>query len=129
MAKKNLNGQMSMFDYFRSLEKEVPANGDVEMVSLIPEEVSEFVEKENDCDEIYTEKKEVLEKDLVLDDVVMQKEIIDKNGVVDYIISYANYNKVIIKNKENIVNIHEFDSSKDAVDFYIEQISLLKKSE
>ena len=99
------------------------------MVSLIPEEVSEFVEKENDCDEIYTEKKEVLEKDLVLDDVVMQKEIIDKNGVVDYIISYANYNKVIIKNKENIVNIHEFDSSKDAVDFYIEQISLLKKSE
>lgn len=129
MAKKNLNGQMSMFDYFRSLEKEVPANGEVEMVSLIPEEVSEFVEKENDCDEIYTEKKEVLEKDLVLDDVVMQKEIIDKNGVVDYIISYANYNKVIIKNKENIVNIHEFDSSKDAVDFYIEQISLLKKSE
>ena len=129
MAKKNLNGQMSMFDYFRSLEKEVPANGEVEMVSLIPEEVSEFVEKENDCDEIYTEKKEVLEKDLVLDDVVMQKEIIDKNGVVDYIISYANYNKVIIKNKENIVNIHEFDSSKEAVDFYIEQISLLKKSE
>ena len=48
MAKKNLNGQMSMFDYFRNLEKEVPANGEVEMVSFIPEDFHEATKVKDD---------------------------------------------------------------------------------
>ena len=37
MAKKNLAGQINMFDVFRDLEKNAETSGKVEMVSLVPE--------------------------------------------------------------------------------------------
>lgn len=37
MAKKDLAGQINMFDVFRELEKSAEAAGEVEMVSLMPE--------------------------------------------------------------------------------------------
>ena len=40
MAKKNLNGQLSMFDFFRNLENDVPLDGEVEMVSLMPDDIA-----------------------------------------------------------------------------------------
>ena len=37
MAKKNLAGQLNMFDVFRELENNMETAGEVEMVSLMPE--------------------------------------------------------------------------------------------
>ena len=45
MAKKNLNGQLSMFDFFRNLENDIPLDGEVEMVSLMPDDIAVDEEK------------------------------------------------------------------------------------
>ena len=142
MAKKNLNGQMSMFDYFRNLEKEVPANGEVEMVSFIPEDFHEATKvketcnnsecnMEIECQNDIEDKNDIENKNDIddIEDAVMQKEIINKNSGAKFVVSYINYNTVIVKNETGLVNVYKFDTTKEAVDCYIEQISILRKSE
>ncbi len=61
MAKKDLAGQINMFDVFRELEKSAEAAGEVEMVSLMPERVPvgetdvEIADKKAEHGEIKTE--------------------------------------------------------------------------
>ena len=60
MAKKNLAGQINMFDVFRDLEKNAETSGKVEMVSLMPEsELAAEGETENEDEETPHEKHEV----------------------------------------------------------------------
>lgn len=147
MAKKNLNGQMSMFDYFRNLEKEVPANGEVEMVSFMPEDFHEDTEEKETYNNLEDnmeiegrndiKAKNVIEakndvEDKNIDDIenaVMQKEIINKNSGEKFVISYINYNTVVVKNEMSLVKVYKFETTKEAVDCYVEQISILRKSE
>lgn len=57
---------------------------------------------------------------------VMHKEAKDKEGRVLAEISYLNYNKVYIKNKEyRQGKLFEFENSKEAVDFYISEMMKL----
>lgn len=135
MAKKNLNGQMSMFDYFRNLEKEVPANGEVEMVSFIPEDFHETTEVKETCNNLECNMEIENQNDIEFGndigdivDVVMQKEIINKNGGAKFVVSYINYSTVVVKNEKGLENIYKFNTTKEAVDCYIEQIMDLKKS-
>lgn len=135
MAKKNLNGQMSMFDYFRNLEKEVPANGEVEMVSFIPEDFHETTEVKETCNNLECNMEIENQNDIEFGndigdivDVVMQKEIINKNDGAKFVVSYINYSTVVVKNEKGLENIYKFNTTKEAVDCYIEQIMNLKKS-
>lgn len=135
MAKKNLNGQMSMFDYFRNLEKEVPANGEVEMVSFIPEDFHETTEVKETCNNLECNMEIENQNDIEFGndigdivDVVMQKEIINKNDGAKFVVSYINYSTVVVKNEKGLENIYKFNTTKEAVDCYIEQIMDLKKS-
>ena len=116
MAKKNLSGQMSVFDFFRDLENEIPNNGQVEMNSFVPceEDVSSIENKVSKVDD---------------KDIVMRKVILSDNDGDNIIISYANYNKVIVEKSNEAARIYQFDTSKEAVDYYIEQINQLKEPE
>lgn len=46
MARRGLNGQLNMFDFFRELEAAGPPDGEVEMVSLMPDFEEEEIEIE-----------------------------------------------------------------------------------
>lgn len=149
MAKKNLAGQINMFDVFRDLEKNAEASGKVEMVSLMPE--SELVaegETESEDEETTHEKHEVgLEiadkkaqhgkngKELKseklnssetknVSNVAMHREKRDADGNIVAEISYINYNKVLIRRKGHEDIIKLFDNSYDAVDYYVSNMRL-----
>lgn len=136
-----------MFDFFSSLETEAP--GEVEMVSLVPdfeeepevEEVPEVVEDEPEIEEI-PPVEEVVE-------VVKEPEA-EKTPAVEHTqnprenvamsrnyeingekieIAYINYNKVRITRGEGAPEIKEFASTKEAVDYYVEQMQELEADE
>lgn len=125
MAKKNLAGQINMFDVFRDLEKNAEASGKVEMVSLVPER-----EPVSDTDvEIAPEKNETfgnvdgcgIKKN---SDIAMYREKRDADGDIVAEISYINYNKVLIRRKGHEDILKSFDNSYDAVDYYVSNMRL-----
>ena len=91
--------------------------GDVEMVSLMPSiEEPETVEE--------PEKRSVLGDDAA---VVMSRSYEKAGEKIE--IAYMNYNKVrIIKGNES-PEIKEFSSSKEAVDFYVQEMQALEEDE
>lgn len=125
MAKKNLAGQINMFDVFRELEKNTEASGNVEMVSLVPER-----EPVSETDvEIAPEKNETFG---IVDgcgikknsDIAMHREKRDADGDIVAEISYINYNKVLIRRKGHEDILKSFDNSYDAVDYYVANMRL-----
>ena len=110
MARKGLTGQLNMFDLFKSME-DIPM-GEVQMVSLMPEDEQEEMPRPV---------------------VKMQEEIVSENDkpamcrqyVIDgkqLEIAYINYNKVRITKEGQKPEIHEFETSKDAVDYYVQKM-------
>lgn len=137
MSKKSLNGQMNMFDYFRGLEN-MEANGDTEMVSLIPNvEFETQVEPEPTSKPNLVRVEEEKEEKLIEPiqepqpeptvatksdyDAVMHKHKTDARGNIISEISYVDYNKVILT-KDGATKEYQFDNSKDAVDFYVDEM-------
>lgn len=125
MAKKNLAGQINMFDVFRDLEKNAETSGKVEMVSLVPER-----EPVSETDvEIAPEKNETfgnvdgcgIKKN---SDIAMHREKRDAYGDIVAEISYINYNKVLIRRKGHEDILKSFDNSYDAVDYYVSNMRL-----
>lgn len=125
MAKKNLAGQINMFDVFRDLEKNAETSGKVEMVSLVPER-----EPVSETDvEIAPEKNETfgnvdccgIKKN---SDIAMHREKRDADGDIVAEISYINYNKVLIRRKGHEDILKSFDNSYDAVDYYVSNMRL-----
>lgn len=120
MPKKGLPGQLSMFDFWN----EQPADGEVEMVSLMPDEVEvpkiavepQKITKLEDI-ELPVETKETEGSG----EVVMHAEKRDASGQILAEISYRNYNKVFLRREGEEEEIHAFDNSKEAVDFYIDE--------
>ena len=150
MARKGLTGQLNMFDLFKSME-DIPM-GEVQMVSLMPEDEPEVMAEPEEVaePEVVTEPEEVAEP-LVMEEpalveetprtVVMEKTVVstgnDKPAMCrQYVIdgqqleiAYINYNKVRITREGQEPEIHIFESSKEAVDYYVQKMQELEPEE
>ena len=128
-----------MFDLFQSLE----APGEVEMVSLVPDfdeelEVEEAPQVEveepavEEVPQVKVEEPEVEKTPAVEEIIQIQVEKPDSEKVAmsrTYVvnqekieIAYINYNKVRITRGNQTPILKEFASSKEAVDYYVEQM-------
>lgn len=191
MARRGLTGQLNMFDFFRELETNIPQDGELEMVSLMPsfeeDEISvssvehesveesmveveekirtevmpsivmehktenKWIENENENKKVNkkSSKTEIGKKSVShiqeienskepeenplpsvgLDNPherpVMQRTYTTKQGIVE--IAYMNYSKVRVCEPGKEAQIKEFASSKEAVDYYVEQMQKLEE--
>lgn len=131
MARRGMTGQLNMFDLFQSLE----SPGEVEMVSLVPDfdeepEVETTPEAETISEveatleiEITPEVEEVASMHVETsgsEKVAMSRCYVIDNENIE--IAYINYNKVRITRGNHAPIVKEFASSKEAVDYYVEQM-------
>lgn len=132
MARRGMSGQLNMFDFFNSLDAGAP--GEVEMVSLVPSFEEPEVEENLEQDEVL----EVEEIQLVIEEesapvlqedvtVAMSRSYEQDGKRIE--IAYINYNKVRIRKGDEIPIIKEFASTKEAVDYYVEQMQELETDE
>ena len=160
MARRGMTGQLNMFDFFRELETNIPQDGELEMVSLMPSfeedeipvssvksepmsEVSKILKTiENNKINESEKELEILDEETVRepeskyvssvytdnsnDSPVMQRTYATKKGTVE--IAYMNYSKVRVTKPGQEVQIREFASSKEAVDYYVEQMQKLEET-
>lgn len=141
MARRSMAGQLNMFDFWDNLVQ--PENGaQVQMVSLIPEEEpkqeraenvdeAEVVEADFKQEEAVPEKKvqeEPVAQKATLPEAapVMQKQVLNPDGSIKAEVAYYNYNKVCIKRENEPAEWHAFDNSKEAVDYYIDEMLKLQ---
>ena len=136
MARRTLTGQLNMFDFFSATD-----GGEVEMVSLMPsfeeEPETEVVPEPEAILEPETipepeiipepepepEQEEISEPEVILEPVKMSQDVvmsriyeIDGERIE---VAYINYNKVRVTKGNKTPMIHEFNSSKEAVDYYV----------
>lgn len=141
MARRSMAGQLNMFDFWDNLVQ--PEDGaEVQMVSLIPEEEpktddtgktseTEVVEADFKQEATLPEKKvqeELMAQKAVLPEAapVMQKQVLNPDGSIKAEVAYYNYNKVCVKRENEPAEWREFDNSKEAVDYYIEEMLKLQ---
>lgn len=121
-----MTGQLNMFEILNGLDEYMP--GEVEMVSLVPDfkDETEIVQEPETIEEpVSEEKTEVVdeledEKSPKCINVAMSRVFVMKGKKVE--IAYINYNKVRITTEGEETIIKEFDSTKEAVDYYVEKI-------
>ncbi len=121
MARRSMAGQLNMFDFWDNLVQ--PEDGtEVQMVSLIPEEEP----KQESGEE--TEQEAVVAQKATLSEAapVMQKQVLNPDGSIKAEVAYYNYNKVCVKSENEPTEWREFDNSKEAVDYYIEEMLKLQ---
>ncbi|MDD6157615.1 MAG: hypothetical protein PUB52_11425 [Lachnospiraceae bacterium] len=128
MSRKGLSGQLSMFDFWGAQA----GDGEVEMVSLMPEPEEQVKESPKTTKEVPVEVEAEVETDDIPvmpvekmpegDSPVMHSEKRDSRGKVLAEISYLNYNKVFLRREGEEGEIFQFDNSKEAVDFYIAEM-------
>ena len=148
MARRGMTGQLNMFDLIHSLEGE--AQGEVEMVSLVPEfeEELEVVEEPE-----VAESPEIVEEPVVVEspEIVEEPEVEEAPEVIEEVpelphvvadakvamsrryeiagesveIAYINYNKVRISKGNRTPETIEFATTKEAVDYYVEKMQEL----
>lgn len=147
MARRGMAGQLNMFDFFSA---EGNSLGEVEMVSLMPsmEEAPVVAEAPVVVEEpVEVEEPVVVEAPAVVEEKPIKKKtrtkVVQKrkdDGKVamsrDYVvngekieIAYLNYNKVRICKGNNEPEIHTFECSKDAVDYYVTKMQELEKDD
>jgi len=135
MARRTMTGQLNMFDFFSSLdESEV---GEVEMISFGPnfdEEPETEVVEEREVEESQPEVMEESQLEAVEEPEVEEPQIIKSSDeqvamsrtyIIDGTtleIAYINYNKVRITRGNEMPEIKVFESSKEAVDYYVEKM-------
>lgn len=161
MARKGLAGQLNMFDLFKAME-DIPM-GEVQMVSLMPEDEDEPQVEEIEKTAVKKAKKTVEQPVEMIPEKVEpiavpepEKEESDEESfrptvkvqritssgndkpamcrqyVIDgkqLEIAYINYNKVRITREGQEPELYEFDSSKDAVDYYVQKMQELEPDE
>ena len=103
-----MTGQLNMFDLLYAPEEETL--GEVEMVSLVPEYEEEPV----------PEVEELSINEQSSEKVAMSRSYVISGERIE--IAYINYNKVRITKGADAPIIKEFASSKEAVDYYVEQM-------
>lgn len=132
MARRSVVGQLNMFDFWDNLTPPEDG-GQVQMVSLIPEDAdiheetatpnaSEEAEVSEETEE--PEESETLEEshEMERNQSVMHKEVLNEDGTIKAEVSYYNYNKVMVRRPNEEPEWRLFDNSKDAVDFYIDEM-------
>lgn len=135
MVRKGMTGQLNMFDFFSSIDE--GANGEVEMVSLMPgfEEKPESVVEEpveGTPEPIVKEEPELVVEEPVEGipdpivkeepEPVVEKPVMSRTYEIDgenIEIAYLNYNKVRMIKGKHAPEIQSFESSKEAVDYYV----------
>lgn len=139
MAKKSVEGQLDLFELFSSVEeleesvKGVPELETEPEADAKAEKDAESEAKEAPKQPVESEAKEA-PRNIVLSDKQMQQaegapvmQRSFRNAETDAVaaIAYLNYNKVYLKDWQREPIIYTFDSSKDAVDFYVAQMERL----
>ena len=136
MEKKQVGGQLSLFDYINSIQN-TEDYGNVEMVSLMPEpkfdpslEIIDLNDEPEvtEPDEKHSKKatgKEITAKEITAkagnadSTPVMSKYFVDRQGNVGFV-EYWNYNNIRVQYPGDECIAKQFDNSKEAVDYYIE---------
>lgn len=104
----------------------VAASSIVEEEIVQKEEIQPVHNVKDELQEISQEKLvRKQEKKLKKDRPVMQRAYNTKQGIVE--IAYMNYSKVRVSKPGQEVEIKDFDSSKEAVDYYVEQMQKLEE--
>lgn len=161
MARRSMAGQLNMFDFWDNLVQPEDG-GQVQMVSLIPEEEpkqerAEEVDEETVQEEPVAqkavlpeaetfetvdagsaeavsagaerprEKEPVAQKALSPESApVMQKQVLNPDGSIKAEVAFYNYNKVCVKRENEPEEWREFDNSKEAVEYYMEEMLKLQ---
>ncbi len=131
MARKGLSGQLNMFDFFRELEASSPQAGELEMVSLMPVEEPEIEEVKIEKASLKTKKNSIRTRTTSVENdenelrPTMQRTYQTAEGVIE--IAYINYNKVRITELGKEPQLRSFESSKDAVNFYVDEMQRLEE--
>ena len=127
MEKKQVGGQLSLFDYINSIQN-TEDYGNVEMVSLMPEpkfdpslEIIDLNDEPEvtEPDEVKTEAEKPQESTTKESAPVMSKYFVDRQGNVGFV-EYWNYNNIRVQYPGDECIAKQFDNSKEAVDYYIE---------
>jgi hypothetical protein len=152
MARRSLDGQLNMFDFWNHLPPSgdgeevqmVSLMPDAEAEPEEPEEsadepktdeeeaadVAKSEETEETVDvpeeEAIENSRDLQEADdtekIAADNPVMHKEIRNADGSIRSEISFYNYNRICLKRQNEQPVWKFFDNSKEAVDFYIEEM-------
>lgn len=112
MAKKNIEGQMDMFELFGSVE-ELEEN-----VKGVPEPREE-AERQKEPEPM---EETAQQPGKMTGTPVMQRCFCSKERMGTAVVAYLDYNMVYLKDWEGGPVIYQFGQSKDAVDFYVEQM-------
>ena len=125
MARRSMAGQLNMFDFWDNLVQPEDG-GQVQMVSLIPEEEPKQ-ERAEEVDEEAAQEEPVAQKALSPESApVMQKQVLNPDGSIKAEVAFYNYNKVCVKRENEPEEWREFDNSKEAVEYYMEEMLKLQ---
>ena len=142
MARRGINGQLNMFDFIKSLE--TMPSGEVEMVSLMPQEEAEAIQTPATESEVLKMESVMIEPETFVPErkkaelepvkvvVTAETPVMCRSYEQDGVhveIAYLKYNKVRIQRGDAEPEIKEFGSSKEAVDYYVEQTQELEADE
>lgn len=106
-------------------EKKVQEELVTQKVTLPEEEKSE----NNDAETLSVDKESIsrLPENLESEAIpVMQKQVLNPDGSIKAEVAYYNYNKVCVKRENKPAEWRGFDNSKEAVDYYIEEMLKLQ---
>ena len=110
MARRGMTGQLNMFDFFRELETNIPQDGELEMVSLMPsfeeDEIPVSSVKSEPMSEVAEKIEEQAEKDikqLENKNEIMEKDKKKSKSVINKTVSQQEKTEVskILKTIEN----------------------------
>lgn len=125
MARRSMAGQLNMFDFWDNLVQPEDG-GQVQMVSLIPEEEPKQ-ERAEEVDEEAAQEEPVTQKAVLPETApVMQKQVLNPDGSIKAEVAFYNYNKVCVKRENEPEEWREFDNSKEAVEYYMEEMLKLQ---
>ena len=121
MAKKSVEGQLDLFELFSSVEELE------ESVKGVPEPEEELeVEAEPEAGDAAKRDVTSAEQRIQAEGTpVMQRSFRNVETEESVVVAYLNYNMVYLKDWQGEPIIYSFDSSKDAVDFYVGQMERL----
>ena len=129
MARKGLAGQLNMFDFFKSME-DIPM-GEVQMVSLMPEDELEVAAEPEKADSDEESSRPTVKVQRITssgnDKPAMCRQYVIDGRQLE--IAYINYNKVRITREGQEPEVHIFESSKEAVDYYVQKMQELEPEE
>ena len=125
MARRSMAGQLNLFDFWDNLVQPEDG-GQVQMVSLIPEEEPKQ-ERAEEVDEETAQEEPVAQKAVLPEAApVMQKQVLNPDGSIKAEVAFYNYNKVCVKRENEPEEWREFDNSKEAVEYYMEEMLKLQ---